>query len=391
MIRVWMISYRWPPVYGGAGRQAHAVAVRLAPRDVEVTALTARLDKGLGARDTIDGIPVRRLWVGPWRGLRPVVFFLSAALSLAVHSKRIDVIHVLGAYLRVVPVVAAAKILRKKTVIKMTLFGEDDPASTGGRRFGGLVRWSLRRADAVVSLGGEMSASYRQSGLPESKLVEIPNGVSPEIFRPASPDDRSVSRHRLGITEETEVVTFVGPMNRRKGVDTLLIAWPQVIERRAHALLLLVGPFDEGALAAFPTLESLTSDTMRIQALGERKDVPRILQASDVFVLPTRSEGLPNSLLEAMASGVACVAGRIPGTEEVTDGGRCAVLVEPGDPAAIAESIVRFLEDPQKRRSMGGVARTRIIDKYSIDAVADAYAALYARLFGGRERSKADG
>jgi glycosyltransferase involved in cell wall biosynthesis len=377
-----MISFRWPPVYGGAGTQAQRLAVRLTARGVFVTALTARHDESLASREVIDGVPVTRLRVGPYRRLRPLVFFLFASLHLFRHAKRADVVHVLGAYLRVVPVVAVSKILGKKTVIKMTSHGTDDPLSTRKRRLGGFVRWAMTRSDAVVSLGGGMSASYRQSGLSEAKLFEIPNGVAADVFRPAPPDERRAVRNRLGIPDETEVVTFVGPVSRQKGVDTLLLAWPQVLERRPRALLLLVGPLRDGALAGFPTLDALSSDLMRIRALGERKDVNECLRVSDVFVLPTRFEGLPNALLEAMASALACVVSRIPGTEEVVGNGRCAVLVEPGDPVRLGDAIAGLLEDAGTRLSLGAGARARIMEKYSMDAVADEYAKLYRCLRG---------
>lgn len=389
MIRVWMISFRWPPLYGGAGRQAQRLAVRLVSRGIAVTALTARHDKSLAAREVIDGIPVRRLGAGPWPKYRSVFFFLSAALHLIRHAGRIDVVHVLGAYLRVVPVVAAAKLIGKKTVIKMTSHGTDDPVSTGKRTLGALVRRAMEKSDAVISLGGAMSESYRASGLPESKLVEIPNGVEVDRFRPPSPDeDRGTMKDRMGIPYDAEVVTFVGPVSRDKGVDTLLLAWPQIVDFKPRAYLLLVGPLRSGALSGFPTLESLSSDSMRIRATGEVDKVHHYLRVSDVFVLPTRFEGLPNSLLEAMAAGLACVASRIPPTEEVSENGRSAVLVEPGDPSALAEAVAGLLDDPETRRALGSAARARIEQRYAMEIVADTHAELYRRLAGGAAKAR---
>jgi glycosyltransferase involved in cell wall biosynthesis len=378
-----MISFRWPPSYGGAGKQAQRLAVRLASRGIAVTALTARHDAALAAREVIDGVPVRRLGTGPWRSHRSVFFFLSAALYLFRHAGRIDVVHVLGAYLRVVPVVSAAKLLGKKTVVKMTSHGTDDPLSTAKRPFGRLVRAAMTKSDAVISLGGAMSESYRASGLAESKLVEIPNGVETDRFRPVPPGaDRESIKDRMGIPYDAEVVTFVGPVSRDKGVDTLLLAWPQILDFKPRAYLLLVGPLRPGALAGFPTLESLSSETMRIRAAGEVDDVYRYLRLSDVFVLPTRFEGLPNSLLEAMAAGLACVASRIPATEEIAEHGSSAVLVEPGDPSALAEAIAGLLDDPEARRSLGAAARARIEEKYAMEIVADKHAELYRRIAG---------
>ena len=234
-----------------------------------------------------------------------------------------------------------------------------------------------------------MSESYRESGLPVSKLVEIPNGVDADRFRPPSPDDdRGMMKDRMGIPFDAEVVTFVGPVSREKGVDTLLLAWPQIVDLEPRSFLVLVGPLRPGALAGFPTLESLSSDSMRIRATGEVDNVYRYLRVSDVFVLPTRFEGLPNSLLEAMSTGLACVASRIPSTEEVTENGRSAILVELGDPAALVEAIAGLLEDPERRSAFGTAARARIEEKYAMEIVADAHAALYRRLTEGAVKDR---
>ena len=163
-------------------------------------------------------------------------------------------------------------------------------------------------------------------------------------------------KDRMGIPYDAEVVTFVGPVSRDKGVDTLLLAWPQIVDFKPRAYLMLVGPLRSGALSGFPTLESLSSDSMRIRATGEVDKVHHYLRVSDVFVLPTRFEGLPNSLLEAMAAGLACVASRIPPTEEVSENGRSAVLVEPGDSSALAEAVAGLLDDPDTRRALGSAA-----------------------------------
>jgi len=388
-MRFLMLNWRDPrnPLAGGAERVTAGYLSALQRRGHEVFWFANEF-VGAPPEEVVDGIPVRRLGVGPWPRRRSVFFFLSAALYLLRNAGRIDVVHVLGAYLRVVPVVSAAKLIGKKTVIKMTSHGTDDPLSTGKRAFGGLVRAAMRKSDAVISLGGAMSESYRESGLPETKLVEIPNGVEADRFRPSPADeDRGAMKDRMGIPYDAEVVTFVGPLSHDKGVDTLLLAWPQIVDLRPRAYLLLVGPLRPAALAGFPTLESLTSDSMRIRATGEIDSVARCLRISDLFVLPTRFEGLPNSLLEAMSSGIACVASRIPSTEEITENGRSAVLVEPGDPARLVEAVAALLDDPERRRALGAAARERIENKYAMEIVADAHAELYRRIAGEAARS----
>ncbi len=387
MIRICVISFRWPPVYGGSGTQAQRLAPYLLRRGVAVTALTARHDAALAAREELDGVPVIRLPVAGGPRLRAAGFFLSAAAQLLRHARRFDVILVLGAYLRTAPIVAAARVLGKPVVVKMTSLGTDDPSSSRRRRLGRVLLGALRRADAVVSVSKDMSEVYRRSGLPESKLFDIPNGVATGVFSPSRPEQKRVLRERLGLPADGEIVVFVGPVRYRKGIDTLFAAWPDVVRRRAKACLVLVGPVVEDAPDGLPAVKSLLSTAENTLFRGKRDDVEDYLRAADLFALPTRLEGSPNALLEAMACGLACAAGRVPGTEQLVENGRSGSLFEPGDAAGLADAIVELFEDPVKRRDFGERARQRIVEKYSMDSVADAYAALYRRLIETRRPS----
>jgi len=133
-------------------------------------------------------------------------------------------------------------------------------------------------------------------------------------------------------------------------------------------------------------MQALVSGSARTLALGQTENVGECLKASDVFVLPSRSEGLANALLEAMSTGLACIASTIPGMGDVIQHGQDGLLVPPGEPERLADSIVALFEDSEKRSEFGRRARRNIIDEYSIDAVADKYASLYTRLLGPAEK-----
>jgi glycosyltransferase involved in cell wall biosynthesis len=360
----------------------------LRKRGIAVTALTARHDSALAPREDIDGIPVIRLPLPRPARFRPAAFFLSAAGYLLRHRARYDVIHVLGAYMRVVPIVGVARALGKPVVVKMTSSGTDDPSASRRRRFGGLLVRALRCADAVVSVSVSLSESYRRSGLPEAKLVGIPNGVATDVFSPASEKEKEDLRRRLALPAEGELVVFVGPVRYRKGIDTLLAAWPEVARRRVSARLALVGPVVEDAPHGSPSVEALLSKAEKTEVVGKVQNVEDYLRASDVFVLPTRLEGSPNALLEAMSCALPCVAGRVPGTEEVIEDGRSGTLFEPGDAARLGEALAGLVDDATKRRDLGTRARETIVGRYSLDSVADAHADLYGRLAGTPSRAR---
>ncbi len=383
-MRVCMVVYKFPPLYGGAGRQALRLAGHLKRRGISVLILTARARRELLPSETLDGIPVVRLPVFGFGRMRPMSFLLAASWHLIRHGRPYDIFHVHGAYLRIVPVVAVARLLGKIVVVKMTLQGSDDPASSAKRRLGVLLRWALERVDAVVSISSDMTAVSRANGLPEGKLVQIPNGVMTDSFHPVATDERERFRTGLGVPHDAEVAVYVGFVGRRKGADTLLYAWERVVRRRPKAFLLLVGPLREDASEGEPSMQTLVSTSARTLALGETENVDECLKASDVFVLPSRSEGLANALLEAMSTGLACIASNIAGMGDVIQDGHDGLLVPPGEPELLADSIVGLFEDRAKRSEFGRLARRKIIDEYSIDAVADRYAGLYQRLIAGR-------
>jgi glycosyltransferase involved in cell wall biosynthesis len=122
-----------------------------------------------------------------------------------------------------------------------------------------------------------------------------------------------------------------------------------------------------------------------VRLVEQTHDVPSYLQASDVFVLPSRREGLPNALLEAMAAGLPCIAADLPGiTRWLLEDGESGWLVPPGDVEALERALVTLLEDRERAAQLGARARRRVEALCSIDAVAAAYLDIYTRLAATR-------
>jgi glycosyltransferase involved in cell wall biosynthesis len=118
------------------------------------------------------------------------------------------------------------------------------------------------------------------------------------------------------------------------------------------------------------------------ELLGERSDVPELLAAADVFVLPSRSEGLPLSVIEAMAAGLPVVASRVGGVPELVAGGETGMLVPPGDPEALAAALRALLDDAERRRALGAAGRRRAEAHFDLPAFRAAHVELYERLLG---------
>ena len=222
----------------------------------------------------------------------------------------------------------------------------------------------------------------KQYGIPESRVVRILNGVDTGNFYPVPSKAKTMTRQRLGLPANKAIILYVGRLVPVKGLDVLLRAWALLTEDlRAYALLLVVGggPEQEKLLDLIQTLGLQGS----VLLAGEQEEVRDYYWAADVFVLPSRSEGLSVALLEAMASGLAVVVSDLPGNRAVVRSEENGLLFPVGDTDMLVESLERVMCDPNLRRSIGESAyRTIKNGGYSLQAVADSHERVYQEVLG---------
>lgn len=210
-------------------------------------------------------------------------------------------------------------------------------------------------------------------GVPAHKIQVIPNAIDLTPF----PD--TVAEPRRGGDESgTVVVLTVARLDPQKDLGSLLAAAAQVPD----ATFLIAGEGEErGRLETTARELGLAG---RVRFLGFRGDIPALLAACDLFVLPSRFEGLPLAVLEAMAAGRPVVATRIGGMDEAVVDGHTGVLVPPGDPAALASAIRALADDPARARRLGEAGRRRVRREFSADSMAGRVMAAYRELLAGR-------
>lgn len=213
------------------------------------------------------------------------------------------------------------------------------------------------------------------------KVVHIPNGVDTERF---SPEGREQARRSLDVPYGATVFGCVGRLDPVKDHASLLRAFAAVGSGGAPVLLLLAG---EGPMRAAIEAEirRLGLDA-RVRLLGERSDVPDVLRALDVFLLPSVGEGMSNSILEAMAAGLPVIATRVGGNPQLVRDGATGTLVAAGDPEGLAAAMRRYLGEPELRAAHGRAARLRSEAEFSLTRMVAAYSALYAGLL--REKAR---
>lgn len=229
--------------------------------------------------------------------------------------------------------------------------------------------------DTVVGNSNAVVDFYRRAGVPEDRLAMIPSGIADE--EPPEVDPAAV-RAGLGLGPADPLVLFVGRLAPQKAVDDLLKALDVLQHVRPAVRALIVG---DGPLRA--QLEETSRGyglADRVLFLGHRDDVPRLLAAADLLVLPSLYEGLPNVVLEAMRFRKPVVATAAPGTTEVVDPGVTGLLVPLRDPPALAQAIRTVVDDPELARRLGAAGRDRAEAEFRAQTMVERFAGLYERL-----------
>jgi glycosyltransferase involved in cell wall biosynthesis len=241
-----------------------------------------------------------------------------------------------------------------------------------------LRRAAAAFADAFVAVSPTTAGAARATrDVALRKLRVIPNGIDVARFQ-ADPEARGAVRRELGIPEDAWVVGTVGRLVHEKNQVLLVRALGGVLGERRRLVLVGDGPEASAIVRAGEEVGA----TPWMHLTGARSDVPRLLKAFDVFALPSRSEGLPLVILEAMATGLAIVASSVGGLPDVIADGDTGILVTSGDPAPLRACLLALAEDPGRVRELGSRARQAAHARHSLERMSDAYLELYEELRG---------
>jgi glycosyltransferase involved in cell wall biosynthesis len=371
-IRVcYVVSYFYPFASGAEG-QALAQGTELVRRGHEVHVVTHRVP-GYPPEDQVRGIRIHR-WVRPSkRGpLFGVTFVAGVVRALRRLRPQFDLVHAHQALWEAVATGLARPVLRgAPTLVQPASSGYYGEAEELARTRGGpVLRRLILRNSAFAAISADIERQWLDLGVPEGRIVRTASGVDAERFRPgpSAVEARMPPRPR---------VVFTGRLHPQKKLDTLLDAWPAVAARTgAHLILVGHGP-DRDALSERARTLGVAE---WVHFAGAIANPAEYLRAADAFALPSVAEGMSNSLLEAMATALPCLASAIGGNTDLLRDGETGLLVPPDDPAAWSDALIRVLADPALARRLGDAARRRIEDEFAITRVVDRYLALYRRL-----------
>lgn len=361
-----------------AGRMAPDAALELVCRP------DAALDAWAG-RVAAAGVLVYRLALN-----RPADFWRMFRILGGARLVHLHFAHPVGKYQLIATAIARLRRRRTLATHHLALDVRAIPLSGFERAvWFRLFRRTVRAIDRHIAISAYGKRVLTQVyGLEPASIAVIYGGADLDRFHPAPDPDRRPLAHRLfselaGIPapEGLSLVTCVARLSPQKGLSDLRAAARQLASVDPAIRVVLIG---EGELRS--TLAGAGMVATVVLAGNRPPDqVAAWLQASDVFVLPSHFEGGPPlALIEAMASGCAVVATRVSGIDELVDSNKVGVLVEPGQPEALAAAIEGLLQDPERRAALGRRARQRVLDAFDIRRAHAQTLAIYQSMMQGR-------
>jgi glycosyltransferase involved in cell wall biosynthesis len=363
-------TLEYPPgLCGGAEHQASLQAEELARRDHRVTVVCPRA-RGMRS-ESRNGVRILRLPKIRRRPFNTVSYLLMLTVWMLVRGRRYDMFHVHLATIQAHLVVAVATLIRRPVYVKVAAGG-----SIGDVNRGRPLRWltrsiGFRRAARVQALSQEIENDLVGVGVAKQRIVRIPNGLDLQMFAPVDKAGKQSARAALSLPVAPIIVLYVGRFVQYKGLADLLEAWR--IASPSNAVLLLVG-------APTPDLPfPVPRDREGLLVRPWTDDVAGYLHAADVFVHPSHSDGMSNSLLEAMACGVAPVATAIGAVDGLLEDGCNSLLVPAHAPVELATALARVTSDQPMRAQIGQAAAHTAL-RYSIDVVVDRIENVYREI-----------
>jgi glycosyltransferase involved in cell wall biosynthesis len=375
-----MLSFYFHPDYSGSAVQAHNLSRHLQRLGVQPFILSANLSDS-PAYELVDGVPVHRLPVVRSGEMRVPSFAAAAARFLISHRREFDLVHAHGTLQHGVASIIG-RILRKPSILKVAMVNSDIAFANHGRLAGRLNRLMVNRFDRYIATTPAIAAEFGERRLDTRRVRLIPNGVDTSLFSPAACSAKADLRRRLGLADGP-LVTCVAIINERKNIDGVLRIWNGVVKRGLPGHLALVGPVHNphGAfhrrLMDYVEAEGLHE---RVSFVGRVEPVFPYLKASDVFIFPSRQEGMPNGVLEAMSCGLPCLVSRSAGTSEIVTHHVDGYALETNDEAGFTDALASLVASEPLRHAIGSRARDKMIARFSLETIAARYAELYQEL-----------
>lgn len=387
-IKVLMVTGAYHPEISSGGLQSELMARAMQGR-AEVRVLTTAIDHTTPRRAMVDGVEVTRVHLrvdSIVSKVRAATVMIRSLFRLVPWS---DVIHVHGVSTKNVFVSAIAKLFGRPVVLSLHTMGADEPGPI--RNMSALAWWSFTSAARYLAVSPGLLKASLDAGIPANRIELVPNGIETDRFRPATPAERRELRRAVGHDVNEPVILFVGYFSHDKQPRVMFDAWLTLFDNYG---LDTTAWFVGATKSDYFEVDERIADEMQSEAerrgrahrlifTGPLHEVDRHFRLADVFVLPSRREGLPVALMEGMSCGLPCVASFLPGaTDTLIVDGVSGRLVPVGEVDAFASAIAEMLRDPVRANAMGAAARQIVLDRFASEKIAACWLRSYALSIG---------
>jgi glycosyltransferase involved in cell wall biosynthesis len=391
-IRLCILSEDFYPAMHGSTTQLLLLGRELSARGSQVMVVTRQLQKEHPRKERIEGCDVYR--VPPAWGMSrwgKYVMLVPALWTLMTYRSQYDVVLVSNLAVTGILGVLVAKLFAKKCILRASSCGELDGSYAYAlddrpdrfKRFvvtilAGIRNLIIKRADCFLSITTPITEELLRENIPKDRIAIFANGVESDRFCPVPEAEKKGLRKKLSIPERF-VYVYTGRLAAGKGLPTLLAAFKRIVSTRSDLHLFLVGSGQGYALGRDDELQSFVLQhglDSRVTFTGNVSNVDEYLKASDCFVFPTEYEALSNSAIEAISCGLPCVATQVGGVPDIIEDGVNGILVPARDADALAEAMLKIVQDPVARQKFSLASRTIAKEKFSLEARVIAFESL---------------
>ena len=386
-MRILMTNWVYYPEFSGGSLQCHRLTKKLLKMGVQVDVLAGTDDTNLLGGGVVQDVNVYRVLRDRKNRKQKLKYGWDLFKYIFKNKHRYDILHAHGFH---ASVSLAAWIAQIPLVQKITNSKLDDPVSVGNRKFGLLYSLIYKIARLIVPTSKGLEESCKEA-LHKTPYIKIPNGVDTESFYPPMGWEKFQLRDKYKVDRDKIILCTVGTVSHLKGTDLLVEALYHLKENcNEDFILWIIGPYNisygykmvsQDSIDYSKKIKKMVSylglDDI-VYFMGEQTATNEFLRASDIYVHPSRLEGQPNAVLEAMATGLPVVANLLPGiTDDIINPGQCGYVVDCEDTKKFAAALKVLVNNRDLRKRLGKNARDEILKNYDLNTIARQYLSTY--------------
>ena len=379
-----MITGVYPPETNGAVLQCRELMSSLA-NEVNFEVLTGTHILELAGQQRVDGHKITRIYQGKSNLFSKSISGLNFIFKFMRKARNVNLVHIHGFSPRNSLAMLVAWIMNKPVVLKLSSYGKDDPISIKKRSK--FLWFCYKLASAYIAISPAFIEACEACGLEKSKCHFIPNGVDTGRFCPAEFCEKSKLKIDYGLKNAGVIVLFVGHFSMEKRPALLYEEWAKLAQDGGGSTLIFIGKtknsYEVDAILSNKILADARTRGLggKIIMIEQTEEIEVYMKMADVFVHPSIREGLPNVVLESMATALPCIVTNLPGvTDWMIDEGQTGMLFPQDNGAALNRTLQHLLSDKDDRGRLGYNARQFVVNNHGFGRVAKLTMVLYESL-----------